>query len=209
MRAFCSTSNTDIPCLFNSRIVSKICTTICGARPSEGSSSSSNLGRAMRARAMASICCWPPESRPPACDLRSFKIGNMANIFSMSSAIPALSVRVNAPICRFSSTLSRGNILRPSGEWARPQDTISWAFMRAISRPSNSMRPLRVFTTPEMHMRDVVFPAPFAPMRATISPAFTKREISCSTSMGPYPARSFSTFNSSISSPLPCRGRLR
>ena len=36
-----------------------------GARPIDGSSSSRQLGRPISARAMASICCWPPE-RPPA-----------------------------------------------------------------------------------------------------------------------------------------------
>ena len=38
----------------------------------------------------------------------------------MSSRIAAWSLRVNAPISRFSSTVMRGKIRRPSGEWAMP-----------------------------------------------------------------------------------------
>ena len=46
-------------------MASKICRTISGARPSDGSSSSSSRGRAISARAIASICCSPPDSVPP------------------------------------------------------------------------------------------------------------------------------------------------
>ena len=38
--------------------------TISGDRPSDGSSSSSSRGRAISARAIATICCWPPDSVP-------------------------------------------------------------------------------------------------------------------------------------------------
>ena len=63
---------------------SKIWATRIGARPIDGSSSSRHDGRPISARAMASICCWPPE-RPPAARLRfSFRIGNMAKAFAMS-----------------------------------------------------------------------------------------------------------------------------
>ena len=46
-----------------------------GDRPSDGSSSSMILGRAMSPRAMASICCWPPESVPAAWRSRSLSTG--------------------------------------------------------------------------------------------------------------------------------------
>ena len=38
--------------------------TTVGASPSDGSSSSRTSGSATRARAIASCCCWPPESAP-------------------------------------------------------------------------------------------------------------------------------------------------
>ncbi len=41
--------------------------TICGASPSEGSSSSSSFGSDISARPMASICCSPPDSSPARC----------------------------------------------------------------------------------------------------------------------------------------------
>ena len=47
----------------------KISATTSGARPNDGSSSSSRLGRSSSARAIASICCSPPDS-VPACWLQ-------------------------------------------------------------------------------------------------------------------------------------------
>ena len=41
----------------------------------EGSSSISSLGRLIRARPMASICCSPPERVPAICLMRSFSRG--------------------------------------------------------------------------------------------------------------------------------------
>ena len=45
------------------------------------------------ARAIASICCSPPERVPPACFLRSFRTGNMLYIFCTSDEIAVLSLR--------------------------------------------------------------------------------------------------------------------
>ena len=42
--------------------LSPILSTSCGARPSEGSSSSSSFGSLISARPIASICCSPPDS---------------------------------------------------------------------------------------------------------------------------------------------------
>jgi hypothetical protein len=42
-----------------------------------------------------------------------------------------------------------------------------------MSFPSSVMRPERAGTRPEMVRSNVVFPAPFAPIRVTISPAST------------------------------------
>src|SRR5215472_6610261 len=44
-----------------------------GESPIDGSSSRSSFGRVIRARAMASICCSPPESEPASCRPRSRK----------------------------------------------------------------------------------------------------------------------------------------
>ena len=52
-------------CALSMRMASKICRTISGAKPSDGSSSSNSRGRLISARAIASICCSPPDSVPP------------------------------------------------------------------------------------------------------------------------------------------------
>ena len=52
--------------------------TISGARPSVGSSITSSRGLASSAREIASICCSPPESCPPALFLRSARRGNVS-----------------------------------------------------------------------------------------------------------------------------------
>ena len=54
-------------------MASKICRTISGARPSDGSSSSSRRGRLISARPIASICCSPPDSVPPRWVMRSLQ----------------------------------------------------------------------------------------------------------------------------------------
>ncbi len=56
-----------VPRAGSSASSSKICATTRGARPSEGSSSSTSCGRLMRERARASICCSPPDSVPASC----------------------------------------------------------------------------------------------------------------------------------------------
>ncbi|MNR54838.1 hypothetical protein D3C85_1751030 [compost metagenome] len=59
--AFCSTRKMVMPVLASSRRVAKICFTTIGANPRLGSSSNSNFGRLINARAIASICCSPPD----------------------------------------------------------------------------------------------------------------------------------------------------
>ena len=59
-----------------SAIIMPICCTITGASPSVGSSSSSNFAPVRSMRAIASICCSPPESLVPGLFARSFRFGN-------------------------------------------------------------------------------------------------------------------------------------
>ena len=93
---------------------------MAGARPSEGSSSSRMRGFAIRPRAIASICCSPPDSRPARL------------VQPLAQARKALEQRLDlglevdvacacsAPSRRLSRTLSSGNTCRPSGTSARP-----------------------------------------------------------------------------------------
>ena len=67
------------PAALMRRIASNMSCTIGGARPSDGSSSSSRRGRAISARPIATICCWPPDSSPAGLrELGSRSAGNRA-----------------------------------------------------------------------------------------------------------------------------------
>ena len=90
--------------------------------------------------------------------------------------MPSLSLRMYAPSIRFSRTVSRGKILRPSGTWQMPMRTISSGAVRWIGWPRNSMVPSLHRSSPEMVIRVVDLPAPFAPMRHPICPSWSSNE---------------------------------
>src|SRR5712691_11757691 len=92
----------------------------------------------------------------------------------MSAAMPARSRRVVAPRCRFSSTVSRTNVPRPSGTWAMPRRTMSSVARPAIEWPSKWTSPL-VRSMPESARRVVVLPAPLAPSSVVIAPASSRK----------------------------------
>ena len=144
-----------------------------GDRPIDGSSSSSTRGRLMSARAMASICCSPPDMVPASWSLRSRKRGKSVNILSMSSAMPALSERMKAPICRFSVMVMRVKTPRPSGTMARPCLTRSQGPWPWMERPRYSMSPACNACVPVMAFMVVVLPAPLEPISETSSPSWT------------------------------------
>ncbi|MOA24091.1 hypothetical protein D3C78_1447530 [compost metagenome] len=108
-----------MPLFASSRRVWKICLTTIGASPRDGSSSSSSFGRLISARAMASICCSPPDMVMARWLRRSLRRGNRSNMRCMSSWAWSMPMGM-VPISRFSSTLMSGNTRRPSGDWAMP-----------------------------------------------------------------------------------------
>ena len=55
-----------------------------------------------------------------------------------------------------------------------------WASIARTSRPSKLMEPLFARISPEMACSVVVLPAPFAPIKVTISPWFTSKLTSLS-----------------------------
>ncbi len=77
---------------------------------------------------------------------------------------------VSAPIFRFSSTVMRGKMRRPSGDWAMPSCMIWSVGMRLMSRPENTIEPSRIRGEPQIDISSVDLPAPLAPIRVTISP---------------------------------------
>ena len=76
-------------------------------------------------------------------------------------------------------------IPRPSGAWATPSATIWFEGTPTSDFPWNSTAPFVGRTSPEMARSVVLFPAPFAPMRATIFPFGTCKEIPDSARMTP------------------------
>ena len=156
--------------------MSKIVLTYRGESPMLGSSIRSSLGCDISARLMASICCSPPESVPAICPARSRRMANRPYSRSSVASISFLSLRVYAPRRRFSSTVSSWKIRRPSGTCAIPMETSVCAGTDVMSFPRNETRPACLGISPATACIIVVFPAPFAPMRATISPSFTSKE---------------------------------
>ena len=65
-----------------------------GANPIDGSSNNSNFGLAIKALAMATICCSPPDKVAASWFKRSLMIGKYSNDFSISSFKPSRSLRV-------------------------------------------------------------------------------------------------------------------
>src|SRR5438477_9764368 len=187
MVAFCSTTKIVIPVAFSRWIVSNCCSTSTGARPIDGSSIQRKRGRDISARAMASICCSPPDMVPPRCERRSRNRGNISRTPSRSLSISARSLRMKAPIIRFSSTVNRGKIRRASGTIAIPCATRREVFQLVMSWPSYQTEPLAGRTEPMTAFMVVDLPDALPPNRQTISP----RRISMLTSRraGTWPYR--------------------
>ena len=85
-----------------------------GARPSEISSHSRRRGFDISARPIATICCCPPDSAVRGTVRRSLEDGKEL-VDGVEIPGPG-ALRPSAPIGRFSSTVSEGNSLRPSGD---------------------------------------------------------------------------------------------
>ena len=180
-RAFWSTSKIVVPWRLSSAICAKISATRRGARPMLGSSSSNSVGAAIRARPIASICCWPPDKVPAGSRRFCASAGNITITWSSPSAEP----RANAPSSRLSSTLSGPNTWRPSGTCTMPSWTRWRADSRARSCPLRRIAPPLAGCTPEIVRNNVVLPAPLAPTSATSSPLPTRKSTPASAGMRP------------------------
>ncbi len=70
----------------------------------------------------------------------------------------------------------RGKIRRPSGDCEMPICTMLCGASSVMSVPWKTILPSRGWLRPLIERRVVDFPAPFAPMSVTISPARTSSE---------------------------------
>ena len=74
---------------------------------------------------------------------------------------------------RFSSTVIREKIRRPSGLCAIPSPTTSWPWARLMSLPSKVIDPDLACISPEIVRSVVDLPAPLEPISVTIDPSGT------------------------------------
>mmetsp|Transcript_1391 Transcript_1391/g.4076 ORF Transcript_1391/g.4076 Transcript_1391/m.4076 type:complete len:91 (+) Transcript_1391:303-575(+) len=89
---------------------------MAGARPLLGSSITSSSRGSISARAIATICFWPPLSLPAGCCQKVFSAGNRPN--SQSSRCASRSARrlaERAASSRFSATVSAPKMPMVSG----------------------------------------------------------------------------------------------
>ena len=116
--------------------------TICGARPSDGSSISSTRGLPIRARPIASICCSPPESEPASCAWRSFSRGNSANTRSSDHDAAGARLRRHHQVLAHGERAEHAAALRHQadalagdGLGREPRDRLAEQRDRAAARP--------------------------------------------------------------------------
>jgi hypothetical protein len=147
-----------------------------GARPIEGSSSSTTSGFSITARAMASICCSPPDSVPASCVRRSFRRGKSP---ARVPGRPATSPRGRLPVkrgkapsagCRSRSWWRtraglRANAPGPAWRCGATPGRDALAAQRDLAAVGAIM--------PEMARMVVVLPAPLEPMSVTTLPLGT------------------------------------
>src|ERR1700731_2386815 len=177
------------PSFLSRAMVWPICWMMTGASPSVGSSSIRNRAPVRRIRAIASICCSPPDNLVPWLFSRSLRLGNSSKIWSSDSP-PSRTIGGNS---RFSRTSRLAKIPRSSGQKATPMRAIRSDVARMISRPSKAIEPVRLPMMPMIDFSVVVLPAPLRPSRVTTSPAFTLKLTPWRMWDSPYQASRFCT----------------
>ena len=106
------------PCrAVESRMASNICRTISGARPSEGSSSSNRRGRAISARRDRQHLLLAARQRAAAL-AHALSQAREQREHALEILAKSAGSATTAPICRFSSTVMREKMRRPSGACA-------------------------------------------------------------------------------------------
>src|ERR1700685_66635 len=176
-----------------------------GAKPSVGSSSSRSRAPVRRMRAIASICCSPPDSLVPWLLSRSRKFGNSAKMRSRSRP-PG---RTCGGSNRYSLTSRLEKIPRSSGQKAMPAREITLEASLVSSRFSKRTEPVRFSTMPMIALSVVVLPTPLPPSSVTTSPACTSKVTPWSTWDSPYQASRLSTARSGCASGIDSSGMAR
>ena len=166
-----------------------VCLTSIGERPTEGSSTSNIRGDDMIARAIASICCWPPLMLQANCRERSRSTGNAAYTAPRLCCEWARAVagKHRAVDSRARSVSETGDGL-PAPE-PRPSPRFPACPCRpdrcARHRPPTQFLPRVTGIKPIMHFISVLLPLPLVPSNATVSPCRTSNDTPVSTRTAP------------------------
>ena len=157
---------------------------VCGSRLATGSSASTSGGSSMKARAMPTRCCWPPESSltrrsrcsspRPTDSTSSQALRRCASVNRPSSArqVPRAG---KAPASTFSATLERST--RLNCWWIMPMRGRTRASEPGAMRTPSTRTVPCVGTTRPLAVRSRVdLPAPEAPSTTQNWPAGTSSE---------------------------------
>src|SRR2546421_2401097 len=184
----CVTTIMVMPSRASSTMTSSTSLIISGSSAEVGSSNSIAIGSMASARAIATRCCWPPESWPGYLSLwaarptrsRSFKPFCVASSRLRPSTFTCARVRLRV-------TLMCGN----SSKFWNTMPILERSFGRSVfgsptEMPSTVISPFWNGSRPFTHLMSVDFPLPDGPHTTTTSPFFTSVEQSVRTWKAPY-----------------------
>src|SRR3954468_19524922 len=150
------------------------------------------VGRVASARAMATRCCWPPESSDGRWVRRS--VSPVRPSSSSSQRFSGLVPAIDSGRTTFSSAVSIGSRLKnwnTKPMWRRRSIVSLRSSSVVISSPAIVTDPLVGLSSPARMCMSVDLPEPEGPITATSSPAATSSETprSASTAVAPSPYR--------------------
>ena len=186
-----------MPCLARPTMTSSTSLIISGSSALVGSSKSMALGCMASERAMATRCCWPPESWAgtlSACSATPTRpSSSMAVLLASSLDTPSTSVGPSVTFSRMVMWLNRLNCWNtmPSSE-RMPASSLPSC---GSGLPSMRMSPESMVSRRLMVRHSVDLPEPEGPMMTSTSPLSTSRLMSLSTCRLP---KCFSTWRSSM-----------
>jgi len=177
-----------MPSCASCTITSSTSPTISGSSAEVGSSNSMQIGFIARPRAIATRCCWPPDSWPgnlSFCEIRPTR-SRYLRPFSRAAS----SLRPSTLICamvRFCITVMCGN----SSKFWNTMPTRERSFGRLVlgsptEMPSSRMSPFWNGSRPLMTLIRVDLPEPEGPQTTTTSPFLTEVVQSARTWKSPY-----------------------
>src|SRR5450755_532170 len=164
-------------------IVSSTSLTISGSSAEVGSSNSMIFGFMQRARAIATRCCWPPESWLGylfACSGMRTRVKYFSAVASASSRLmPRERIGARVQFCNAVRCGKRLNCWNSMPTSRRTASTLRRPAAR--STPSTTMRPFCAVSSRLMQRMRVDLPEPEGPQMTIRSPARTDRLMSVST----------------------------